>query len=408
MNFRSYDKNSELLHASFRFAALRTSKNTVLLGGNSSRLVKFLMAPYSEPIFTLDARDNVMLEVTRDYFELNSEVMHREIQAMHVEAQRLLATKGVAYAQLKPALVPATDRNEAAFIFDSRQTDSDWYGYEVAKVVLPLLDKRTTQSVLCGDLLSGSQELIFGLLNEFMVLAHSFEFIHGSVLYCVYLNNLSDAAPQNLHEGLTLYPAYLGYVPATFQTRAKTYLSTTLVNSFLKHRDVVIMGHEDDVSNDEDVNMRGYPFAEFGYRVRSLQSMYYDLFLSFKIERAVYPGFEIDTEMSLNAVSRHIIPLSDCTVQLEEAKHEYLKSNKMGKLEKAGIAAFSREELAALIKTKIAGSYIYNMAFLETHNVIKFNLVVEVPRQGKGYPTRLLVALEYNPTGKMLRVITLH
>jgi hypothetical protein len=366
------------------------------------------MTPYSQPIFTLDARDNVMLEVMRDYFKVNSGVMHREIQGMHVETQHVLAQKGISYTELKSALVPATDRNEAGFIFDSQKIESSWYGYEVAKILLPLLDKRSTQSVLCGDLLGHNQEVIFDILNEFMVLARSFEFVHGTLLYCVYLNNLSTAVLQKLHEQLTAFPAYLGYLPATFQTRAKTYLSTTLVHSFVKHRDIIIMGHEDDRSNKEDVNMQSYPFEDFGYRVRSLQLNYFGLFLGFKIERAVYPGFEVDTEMSLNSVSRQIMPLNDCMVQLDEAKHEYLKNEKLGKLQKAGIATLERQELATLIKTKIAASYIYNMAFLEKHNVTKFNLIVEVPRQDGGYPTRLLAALEYRPTDKTLRVITLH
>lgn len=36
-----------------------------------------LMKPYDQPIFTLNARDNVMLEVMRDYFNLTSDVMNR-------------------------------------------------------------------------------------------------------------------------------------------------------------------------------------------------------------------------------------------------------------------------------------------------------------------------------------------
>lgn len=168
------------------------------------------------------------------------------------------------------------------------------------------------------------------------------------------------------------------------------------------------MGHEDDRSNEENVNMVGYPFEDYGYQVRSLQSSYYDIFLSYKVERAVSPGFEVDTEMSLNAVSRQVISLEDCTVQLEDAKHEYLKREKAGKLKKAGIEGLDRDELTALIKEKIAASYIYNLAFIEKHNVVKFNLMLEVPRVGGDYPTRLVAALEYKPHEKILRVITLH
>jgi hypothetical protein len=37
------------------------------------------MKPYSQPIFTLDARDNFMLEVMRDYFKLDTDVLRRKV-----------------------------------------------------------------------------------------------------------------------------------------------------------------------------------------------------------------------------------------------------------------------------------------------------------------------------------------
>jgi hypothetical protein len=366
------------------------------------------MKPYSQSILTLNARDNIMLEVIRDYFKLTNAVMHREIQGMHLATQQILASKGTSYSQLKSALVPRDDRYEAGFIFDSRRIDSHWYGLEVARVMLPLFDKRTSQSVLCGDLLGDNQDLIFNILDESLVLARSFEFVHGTLLYCVYVNNLTKAALQKLHQMLSEFPAYIGFIPATFSSRAKTYLSTTLVNSFLTHRNRVIMGHEDDRPNEENVNIVGYPFEEFGYEVCSLQASYFDVFLSYKIERAVFPGFEVDTEMSLNAVSRQVLPLEDCRVLLDETKYVYLKSEKLGKLKKAGISELDSAELARLIETKIVSSYIYDLVYLEEHHVVKFNLMIEVPRTDGGYPTKLTAALEFKPVEKVIRVITLH
>jgi hypothetical protein len=348
-----------------------------------------------------------MLEVMRDHFNFDTIAMHREIQSIHIEVQDALSAKGLNYESTKAALVPSTDKNEAGFIFNSQDIESSWYGGAVAKAILPLLDKRTTQSVLLGDLLGKDQEFILQVLQEHMVLARSFEFVHGTLLYCVYINNLSDAALLHLHTELLTFQPYLGFIPATYQTLGKTYLSTTLVNSFLKVGTQVIMSHEDDRSNDEDVNMSGYPFADFGYRVKSLQSSLFGMFLSYKVERAVYSGFEVDTEMSLNSVSEYVLPLTDCTIQIEEAKFEYLKSKKSGLLQKAGVAELSRETLEKLIITKIAGSYIYNMTFLQEHNVVKFNLMVEIPQPHSRYPTRLVAALEYKPQDKLLRLITL-
>ena len=349
-----------------------------------------------------------MLEVVRDHFKLSAPALRREITGMHSTLVNVLAAKGIRYSNLRPALVPSSDRHEAGFIFDSRCIESSWYGREIAKTFLPLLDKRTTQSVLCGDLIGNSQRLIFEILQESLVLARSFDFVHGTSLFCVYINNLSDSALQHLSSELTKYPPYVGYIPATFSSRAKTFLSTTLGHMFLKNEGRIIMGHEDDRPNEEDVNMLGYPFDDFGYKVFSVQSMYFGVLLAFKIERAVYTGFEVDTEMSLNAISDRVLPLRDFAINLEEAKHKYLTTEKAGKLKKAGLADLERRDLAEMIRSKIAANYIYNLTYLAEHNVSKFNIMLEVPRSGGGYPTRLVAALEYRPEQKVLRVITLH
>jgi hypothetical protein len=106
----------------------------------------------SQPIFTLDARGNIMLEVMQGYFGLDRSQMLREINASFSELLEILKAKGIEYASLKNALVPCPDRNEAAFIFDTTQIKSGWYGLEVFECILPALDQNATHSVLCGDL----------------------------------------------------------------------------------------------------------------------------------------------------------------------------------------------------------------------------------------------------------------
>lgn len=354
------------------------------------------MKPYSQPIFTLNARGNVMLEVTRDYFQLSNQVMHREIQGMHIATQEILSQNNIQYSKLKSALIPRADRMEACFIFDSECIESSWYGFDVAEAMLPLYDKRSTQCVLCGDFIGEDQRLIFDILQESLVLSRGFEFIHGTSLYCVYVNNLTEVAVDNFHQSLSKYNPYIGYIPTMYNSRAKTYLSTILVNSFLKYKNTVIMGHEDDRPNTENVNMIGYPFESHGYNVVSLQSSYYDLFLGYKIERAVITGFEVDTEMSITAITSDALHLINCTVCIDDAKHKYLKTEKSGKLQKAGISEIDKIDLAKLIKEKIEASYIYNLMYLDEHDVIKFNIMLEVPRDDGGHPTRLVAALELN------------
>ncbi len=359
-------------------------------------------------IHTIDARGHILLKLMRDHFGLTQEVMFREIQGMVNTTVDVLKDKGINYQDLRTALVPRTDRFEAGFIFDRQDIESSWYGLDVMKQLLPLLDIKSNYSVQCGDLIGDNQEFIFSILQESLVLSRNFDFVHGSALYCVYINNLTESGLERINKALSNFKPYVGYIPCAFSSRARIFLSAILANRFLKHGSKVIMGHEDDRPNEENINMAGYPFEEYGMKVYSLQSTYFDVLLSYKIERPVVKGFESDTELSLNAISSQILPIEGFGVEIEEAKHGYLKSEKCGKLEKAGVEALSKDELAGLIRSKISESYIYNLSYLPEHDVSKFNVMLEIPRVDGGYPTRVGVALEYKPKEKLLRVITMH
>jgi hypothetical protein len=327
-------------------------------------------------IFTLDARGNFLLKLFQDHFELSNQQMRQEITRLHDQTTSILKKKGIDYKKLKNALIPIHNRNEIALIFETQKIGSNWYGLEVAKMYIPLLEKKTTQSILCGDLIGRDQQLIKSILDIFLNKSREYTFIHGTGFYCIYINNLSDQMIQNIHEGLKEYDSYVGFIDTTHSNIAKTYLSISLVNCFLKFGNQVITGHEDDVPNMENVNMLGYPFEEWGYEYLSMQSHYYDLFLSYKIEREVTKDEQSDIEISLLSVSNQFIPLDECTIYLEEAKHEYLKSKKGKQLSKAQIEDFERVDLEKLIQSKISSNYIYNMEFLSQHDVVKFNILI--------------------------------
>lgn len=362
-----------------------------------------------QPIWTLNARSHVMLEVIRDHFGVAAPKMRRQIQGMHRKVVEILSSKDIDYSQLRSALVPTLDRHEACFIFDSTEVESGSYGRDVFFRVLPLLEPRTTQSILDGDLggEDKDQPWIFEMLRESIVLARSFEFKHSTLLFGVYINNLSDASLARLHEGLGQYPPYIGYIQCTYSSQAKTYLSLCMAKLCIKKGNTIILGHEADRPNSENINITHVPFEENNFKIVSLQADYFGIFLSYKIERPVFGSFAVDSEMALNAISDHVARLDGFTVLLDEAKHGYLINEKLGKLEKAGLANADREHIASLIKAKVNDSYIYNLQYLEEHDVMKFNLIVEVDRVD-GHPTRLLTALEYIPENKTLRVITTH
>ncbi len=360
-----------------------------------------------QPIHTVNTRSHVMLEILRDHYGIVESRMQNEIQRMHTELVEILKTKNIDYASLRPALVPSMDKDEAIYLFDSTAIDTGLYGRQIFDQLLPLLDSRSTQSILVGDLLGDDQRLIYEIISESMILSRSFTFKHSTLIFGVYINNLSSTAKEKIHSELVSYTPYIGHVPTTFLSRAKIYASTTMAGFLLKKGKTIIMAHEDDRPNEENINITLYNLEQSGYKVFSLQGYYFSIFLSYKIER---PAFYIDTsdiEIALNSITSNVRPLEELDVILDEAKHGYLIKEKLGKMKKARLAEADRTQIEQLIKQKVSNSYIYNLVYLEDHDVMKFNIMLELEREG-GYPTRMTAALEYMPNRNALRVITLH
>ena len=365
----------------------------------------------TKPIHTLNARGNIFLEVVRDQFRLPPERMVREIQGLRQMVEDALALKGLTYEDLKTALIPDRKRREIALVFDTVAIKSNSYGHRVFERLIPLFDKASNHSVLVTDYSDrgAGQETMYAALSAAVELRRDVNWEHSSQFFIVYINNLTPAMVQRFDEALSDWVGYVGYADTTFASPFKLLIAMMAVNLFVKVGGIILQGHEDDVPNDEDCNMCGYPFEKFGYTCRSIQSMLEGTMLSYKIEMPVIPGFEVDTEMSLNAVSPNPMPLDDFAVEVEEAKIGYLKSEKAGSMEKAGLQQMSSDQLAALIKERISASYIYSMAYDPIHNVTKFNVIIEVPPPSSGRsPTRLLAALEYQSERKTLRLITLY
>ena len=361
-------------------------------------------------IHTLDARNHLLLEIARDYFNLSSKQMFREIQSMRHRVERVLRIKGIEYDKLRTALVPSQDRLEAAFVFDTNQIDSSWYGSEVMKRVIPLFNKESNHSVLSGDYLGNREniEARFEALRDALQIRCDVDFKYPNQFFIVYINNLTKGMVQNFDNNLTGYHGYVGFADMTFTSKFKVYLSTMLVNSFIKHGKFILQGHEPDRDEREDLNMRGYPFEENGYVCRSIDDDLMGVLLSYKIERPVFPGFEVDTEFALNAVVDTPMNIQEFEVIVDEKKVGYLKEQKFNSIARAGMDGVDSETLAAAIKEKIQNSYIYNLCFNEEHDIVKFNIVLEISAKQAPAPTRLLAALEYKYEERLLRLITLY
>jgi hypothetical protein len=355
-------------------------------------------------IFSLEARSNVLLEVITERYGLSDSRVFAEIQDAASHLRRLLAEKGIKYLDLKRALVPNIDRVERAFVFDWTKFDSDWYGRQVHELVLPLLERGSSRSVLVGDWTS--EHRFAEICSESFADRVDARMLdptrRADTLYFVYLNNLTSASAARIDSALSGHVAYLGALELTYSSLMKVFLSGMLMRIYIQHRSTIIQGHEDDRDDMEDVNLIGYEFAKFGYTNRSVPLWLHGWFLSYKIERPVLSVEDSDTRFSLNAMTPTPYPIAQCVVELDERKLDYLQREKFGSLRRAELHTLSAEEVSAQLRSKLASNYIYSLARATNGDALKFNIMLENPGM-----CRYLCALEYLPQEQKLRLITL-
>lgn len=360
-------------------------------------------------IHTLNARGNMMFPVLREHFAWTDARAFREIQRFHIDLLDILRAKGIDYASLRSALTPQSTKHEAAFLFDEHRCDNTFLpGVECADALFKSLDRKTTHSILGGELIDDRDEIARTLLGRSAIVAKDLKFKHPCFCYVLYVNNLSESNVAAIDSILRAHKAYLGYVPCTYASLAKTFVSMHLVNLVIKQGDTVILGHEDDRPNNENYNLHLHDYMALGLRLKSLQLMYFSTFMSYKPEWMLMEESDDDLEIALRSMSGAVAPLTEFTVTIEDAKFKkYLKTVKLGKLTKAGLADLTKAELEAAIREKLRMSYLYNMQWVDepTHQLSKFNVMLEFPRQG-GHPERMVVALEYRPAERVLRLVT--
>ncbi|EIZ1008100.1 hypothetical protein MOU95_004301 [Vibrio vulnificus] len=363
-----------------------------------------------ESIHTLNAREHVLLEVMKRTFNLDTQVINSEINRLLGKTVEILKSKNVNYKDLRNCLTPSTDKEEIILVFDSEQIDSYWYGYDVIDKVLPFFDSRSSHSVLVGDYLDhGGQISQSKLCHELWASINKRNdstYQYGNQYFFVYINNLSPSMRKILDEGLSTYKPYAGYIDVTYASFMKTYASFTLAKSFIKHKKKIILSHAPDEDDAENINTLGYSFEEHGYTVVSINEDLDGVFLTYKIERPVQGVFARDTDFSINAISTTLLPIDELEIEIEDSKLGYLKEHKKGRMKKSELFHFDRRELEILIKQRLVYNYFYNLAYLEEHNVSKFNILVEKSNSFDEV-IRLMVSLEYQPDSKKLRLITM-
>ena len=358
-------------------------------------------------IFTLDGRDNVFLEVIKSHFNLSYDQLFSEINASFEGCLIELGKLNVNYVDLKNALIPNPTKREVGLVFDSRKVGSDSYGYAIFEALIPLLEKKGTCSVLCGDLIGNNSHYSF-IRSEFLGRINSkveIDYVHHDHFFIVYLNNSSDFQIESFEKSLASFPSYVGYFDMTYSSPLKTYLSMILIKHFIKCGNIILTTDED---TRLDFNFHSYSFEELGYRCHTVADIYYRLFLSFKIERELIVQIDSDNEFSLSSITGDVLDINNFELVIEDAKLSYLLDAKKDSMERSGFHSMNVSDLQKLIKSKLLLNYLYNLDYNKTHGVLKFNINIETPRTDKEAPMKMVVSLEYKPKERVLRLITMY
>lgn len=203
------------------------------------------------------------------------------------------------------------------------------------------------------------------------------------------------------------YPWFTGFADVTRESLFKTYLSYILTHSYIKCGRQVISAHPSDYPDEENVNLPGYPFEDYGFSLVSINEDSFGPFLSYKIESAIPE--ESDVGFSFNALFPRFDSMSKLKFVIEDKKwYEYLTSpdsTKKGKLlQTIGYGPEDRDRFVKDIYKKICASYIYNLRQNEHHDLL-FNVCVDLPTI-KGRYRKTTVALKYHPNTGEISIVT--
>ncbi|PJZ51216.1 hypothetical protein [Leptospira adleri] len=362
-------------------------------------------------IHTLDARDYLFLPALVDHYSIGNSGLQNLVESGLEQLVDLLASRGIRYEDLRSSLTPKPDRKEMVLFFDRMQIESSWYGFPIHSQILSFLDSKSSHSILVGDLIAEDDAEIKiqqAFYNALIPSGNPFQLIETRQIYCVYINNLSSTGPDRLHRSLSNYKPYVGYADMTFSSLLKTFLSTTLLNRYLKFQKFILQPHSEAAAIITDENISGYNFSDYDLVCYSVPGDHYGVFLSYKIERPVLEGDEIDTFIAINTVSDDPHDISSFNIIIDDAKYNYLLNNKSGSLKKLNISNNDKDYLRNIILRKIKSNYIYNLKYNREYQVTQFDILMETDRTKQEMPTRFLAAFEYAPHLKALRLITLY
>ena len=353
-------------------------------------------------IYTFNNVGNVLYSVAKESFKMSDKQVYDMIQQEFVRMKKRLKQKGIEYENLKKALVPNAEksRHEICLIFDKTLIKSTCYGKMIFEKLIPLLDKKSVYSILVGDYIDNeytySQNFLFKAMNEVVTVCNDSTFLDIQQYYLIYLSNIGNEEIDNIIKTLTKSCEFYGYAYLDHNSVFKSYLSRILISECIKYKNYIISSHPNDYDDSENVKMKPFPYDENGFSFISVNEESYEPFLHYKIE-SIIPDPE-DIEFCFNALFPKFDSIEKLNLVISDDKYfNYLITDKTGKdgiLSSLGFDESNKEKFEKEVYEKIRKNYIYNLDYLEDHNVYKFNICIEF-RKNDGNMRKVTVAFKY-------------
>ena len=334
-------------------------------------------------IYTFNSRSDVSWDILRDQAVENKEIK-KSIWTFKDELVQLLKNKNIDYKDLKNVLVPQDDKKEIVLFF--KITD-EWYGKEIQNKVYEIItDLKLNTNMLIGDLLiyPNRMEIKSYLLKNYpnTILEEDYD------LYCVYLNNLSENALNEIKSRLSNFNLYRGYINTTYGCWIKKYLSTILVWSLILYKNKTITNQHHVIESPQ--NLIELPTEEIDVCTP---------FLWYKIER---DGNKDDLRNCLNALTDKNIDINSLKVACSEDKVKYILNSHQNGFHKLGLLTKEKEEVEQELKRLINNNYIFNIRICKNYGTLMFNTILEKNNK------RATIALKYDDKKNIANVVTLY
>lgn len=304
---------------------------------------------------------------------------------------------------------------ETCLIIDSTKIDFPDYGYYIFERLIPLLDKKSTYSILCGDYIdifyeenSESQQILRIVMNDVLARCHESKYRHSSQYYLIYINRLTGNQRLKIVEGLLTFPWFTGFADLTYSSKFKTYISNILTPVCIKNKKRIIMSHPSDYFDNENVNISEFPFEDNGFSIISINDDSYQAFLSYKMESEL-PDKD-DVSFSLNALFPKFDSIEKIKLYISDDKWDnYLtdkdKRKKGALVELLGYTKEDKDCFVREIYKQICANYVYRLRKKE-FNGLMFNICVELPTVNN-HLRKTTIALKYKPDIGEMEVVTI-